>query len=224
MVFLRRFKQKKERRTKETEDAVRDIPQKPIYEEILASCESSEVDYIENDENYIKAALPRTALVVMDTPFPEVTFPACVDVRIGMIDYDDASNLSLEGIINRTPRFFAEKPGKLNPRYSMNTTATSETQVTVTASETTYSEVGSVSTTAEKHQTKEKKRLERWKVTMEEELKRLGTRDPRAATILLDLGSMYLQYEVGSRQLFGSELDQFVQLFLSQHPSCASSK
>jgi hypothetical protein len=206
MVFLlRRFKLKKEKRTKEAVEDARDIPEKPIRQEAPAcdSCESSEVDYVENDETYIKAVLPQTALFVMETPSPEASLPCSVAVRMDMIDDENASNLSLEGIMNRPPQLFAEKVGKLNPRFSMNTSATSETQVTVSASENTYSEVGSVSTTTEKHQDKAKKRLESWKEVMEEELKRLGTNNPRAVTILLDLGSTYLQNEVCSLRLFG---------------------
>ena len=197
MQFLRkRFKHKHEKKTTGAKEAHADIG---VHHEEppCDSYESSEVEYIEDDENFQAAVLPQAKPQVTDTPHPKGILPFSVTVPTDIVDGENDSNLSLEvGLVRPPQQMFAEKLERANSWHSINTSATSETQPTASASDNTFSDVGSITTASEKLE-KEKKRLERWTAAMEDELRRLGTKDPRAVAILLELGSMYLQLQVG---------------------------
>ena len=193
------------------------------YQEPAAnSVESSEVEYIEDDDDHGKDG----PVGVKPTPEPKKPIAApkpihpkvqtmedtllslSVVIPSGKLDLDDDSSYSQEGILTKLPPYLVEKKGyhgslKIESRPSMTTSTTSEehgTQVTASMSEQTVSESGSTAGSSSHHDMniKEKKILASWKVKFEGNTAERDTEDQRTASFLLELGSLHMQCEVSS--------------------------
>ena len=189
------------------------------------SLESSDVEYIEDDEIILKndsAVKPKAAPTqVASVPKPkapkakeieDVLLSLSVAIPSGNnnLDLDDDSSYSRNGIVTKLPSYLVEKSGhhgylKIESRPSMTASVSSEdhgTQVTASMSEQTPSESGS--TASPRHEmitNREKKILVNWVSQMEGNAALPDKQDQTTASCLLELGSLHLQCEVSSSLL-----------------------
>ncbi|CAB9497573.1 repeat-containing protein [Seminavis robusta] len=202
MVFGKRFsfKRKSKEGKKAQQSTPKAAPLKPVYyeEAVDSDAQSSDVEFIEDDSQYVppERGKYQATSKLEESTFTDVELPLAVVVPSKDLDDDDNSILSQDGVFNKVFRPRAEKSSK--PRLSLATSTTSDehlTAATASASEQTFSEAGSLSIASEKFEQKERRKLARWKEAMDAEICRVGMEHPKAAALLLELGSTHLQCE-----------------------------
>lgn len=203
-MFLRRLSRRslknERKKKKKSAEEVKTPPVivEPIYYEEPASdsVESSEVEYIEDDIDHV-------AVNDATSKIPATGKDAKTDDKDGGLPFlsvcvrakeqfnDDDSCLSHDRILTKLPPHLEEKSHRFSTKLAGS--ITSEGHLTQdTCSET----CASASMASDKHESKEKKRLEDWRQVVEDTLDEPGEQHPRSAASLLELGTMYLQYEV----------------------------
>jgi len=183
------------------------------------SSSSSEVEYIEDDDNYddenavirptkhpILPVVPQEAAVNIKVKEMEDTLLSLsVVIPAGPVDLDDdSSRCSGEnGILTKLPRHLIEKKDdgfKHESRPSMNTSSTTSeghgTQATVALSLSETGSYAGASSFQDTANTNEKKILANRKSVFESKFFKKGEDDPRFVSFLLELGSLHMQCNV----------------------------
>lgn len=182
--------------------------------------DSSEVEYIEDDDNYCEEAAMVKPIVseekiaatrkVITTPKAKLVEDALLSLSVVIpsrrVDLDDDSSYSQDGgVFAKLPPYLVEKKGsrgslKIESKPATASTTSEEhgTQVTSSMSEQTPSESGSMVGSSAHHElmnNKGRKILATWKAKMENTTAGLDMNDSRTANLLLELGSLHVHCE-----------------------------
>lgn len=202
-VARKSFKIQRKKKKASDED-VRPVIVEPLYyeEPPSSSDESSDVEYIEDDPDFaesVDGARMKSSAAVLDKQAVDddllalsVSIPSNVDVS------DDSSCLSQEGVLMRLPANLINKSNRLSAKIELGPSlaeSTSSEELLTQVTDTTCSETCGTSTGSDGHESKENKRLDGWRRSMEEEIGNLGENNTKTAASLLDVGAMYLQCE-----------------------------